>query len=81
MELGLLQYFSGRYDDAFLELGILMEQAAAAAAAAASADAPGQAGSPAGGGPGTVEDPLPEAVLADAAMLLEKLRLELLVAV
>jgi hypothetical protein len=81
MELGLIHYFSGRYDDAFLELGILMEQAAAVEAAAAAAP---QSGSPGAAAvpedAAEAEDALPPGVLADAALLLEKLRLELLVA-
>lgn len=68
LQLGLARYFEGRYDDAFLELGILLEIEQQEAAAAA-----------AGGTRGDEERLAPE-VLLDAALLLEKLRLELLVA-
>lgn len=86
LQLGLLHYFQGDYQDAWLELGILLEQAAAAdatdawPAAAAGSEAPPPARAAAGGGGGEGEERLPPEVLAGAELLFEKLRLELLVA-
>lgn len=60
----------GAYEDAYLELGILLERARAAEAAGAPPPRDDDAGA----------EPLPAAALEGAALLLEKLKLELLVA-
>jgi hypothetical protein len=72
LELGLLHYFAGRYQDAWLELGILLERARAADADAA----PGGRG----GGCGGCEDAVSPEALEGARLMFEKLGLELLVA-
>ncbi|GBF92165.1 hypothetical protein Rsub_04512 [Raphidocelis subcapitata] len=78
MELGLLSYFAGSYDDAFLELGICLEELAAGRAATFQAGGGGGGG--AGRGGAESERTLPPEVVVDAGLLLDKLRLELLVA-
>ncbi|KAI8466136.1 MAG: hypothetical protein J3K34DRAFT_524807 [Monoraphidium minutum] len=97
LQLGLLHYFGGDYEDAWLELGILLERAApppppaaaeggtsgGGAAAATMEGAPGEGAAAAAAAAPCVaeEDVLPACVLADARVLFDKLALELLVKV
>ncbi|KIZ02112.1 hypothetical protein MNEG_5847 [Monoraphidium neglectum] len=86
LQLGLLHYFGGAYQDAWLELGILLERARAGADGADDTEraAPVEGSAPGGAGGGATAGPagavLAPEVLRDAELLWEKLQLELLVA-